>query len=77
MKSNTELDRSQHIARRKSLNQDHFCSNIIMSQDKRPVFRHVVHKYKRNFHPTNASRGSQDMSKELRGLPRKAKLFQQ
>lgn len=41
---------------------DKFCGDLVVSKKKRPVFRHVVQKYKRSYHPTNASRGNNDTS---------------
>lgn len=47
---------------------DNFCGDVFVEKGQRPVFKHVVQKYKRNYHPSNASRGSYDAS-NLRSRP--------
>lgn len=41
---------------------DPFCGSILISRPNRNLFWNVVKKYKRNFHPSNASKGENNTS---------------
>jgi hypothetical protein len=48
----------------KRLKAEPFCGSVHISRPNKELFRHVVHKYKRHFHPSNASRGESNTSDE-------------
>lgn len=55
--------RNSNLHKSKSLKpKDKLCGNIVTSQATKSSFRHAILKYKKNYHPTNASRGSRDTS---------------
>jgi hypothetical protein len=39
-----------------------FCGDVAVGRTIRPVFKSVIRKYKRSFHPSNASRGENNTS---------------
>ena len=65
--SNNILYQSHSLERRKEPQsvqlQDKFCGGIVVAKQDKPIFRQVVQKYKRNYHPSNASSGSRDMTR--------------
>lgn len=49
-----------------------FTSQVNISPKNRNAFMQIVQKYKRNFHPSNASKGTCNRSEDVRGkTPRK------
>jgi hypothetical protein len=39
-----------------------FCGDVTVNRQIRPVFKSIIKKYKRTFHPSNASRGENNTS---------------
>ena len=39
-----------------------FCGDVTVNRNVRPVFKNVIKKFKRTFHPSNASRGGNNTS---------------
>ena len=52
-----ELSKSRKVKYR-----NNFCGDVMLSKGNKPTFKNVVLKYRKSYHPVNASKGSRDMS---------------
>lgn len=56
------IDINYDLAKSRKKYQHNFCGDVMCSKVNKPTFKNVVLKYKRNYHPINASKGSRDTS---------------